>query len=85
MPGELSAVETLFGWGTCWSMVSPGSGEMAQMLVVPLLAMHGTRQDLQQNFGMEAWNSPVQALLQARLVSKPEQDAQVYTENLPHW
>lgn len=36
------------------------------------LYWHGTRQDLQQNSGMEAWNSPVQA----RLVPKPEQDAQ---------
>ncbi|NXT15955.1 FMO5 monooxygenase, partial [Prunella fulvescens] len=30
------------------------------------------------NSGMEAWNSPVQALFQARLVPNPEQDAQGY-------
>lgn len=81
IPAGLSAVETLFRWGTGWSTLSPGSGRMAQTPAAP--PAPGTRQKLQKDFGMGTWRDPVQALLQARPAPKPEQDAQGHTEHLP--
>lgn len=85
IPGGLSAVETLFGWGTGWNTASPGSGGMAQIPAVLLPPRPGTGQELKEDFGMGAWGSPVQALLQGTPAPKPEQNAQGHTEHLPGW